>query len=751
MTTEESAEPAGESAADPEPTGQEFDSEQSASTEQEDDQYRDAVRDPIDNPWGIGVGRAALRLRHSAAVASGGNVLTFDSNIVNKITFAGGLGAPLVAGEIPQEQLGRRCRLYDPVDDFQALAGRLASTRALALCGEPNSGRSSTAIVLLHRALATETTEPRIIRLQSDTDLTQLNRDTLEKSTGYVLEPASGGTCDVLTELHLDRLSAMLAECGSYAVVLLDASSDHLPILRSRYGMRYTPPKPTGVLRRYIAELLPDTSEQLRETVAGWVADDDVAGALGLGDLRPAEAERLAELLVSHHHDPRRFDRPTLLASCHEFAAAQVIEWFRPVDGRSDWLTSVAAVRTAAFRIALAVYDGSTYAVVAEAAEVLARRLAELLNPDEAVVLPLFADDPVSRMISARAVREEGVEDLGRSSIPVERIRYAGPLLASAVLAHVWTAHHGIRATLVGWLQERSRSNRQQVWIPVAQACGALAQHDFSYALDELIGPLAAGGDQQARLVAATTLHTAAANERLTAGVNDLVRRWSRAGTRGLVWTAAATYALGRVGGSVDVALKEITRIGSTDDARMCVFCGWCAVQLLGGGQPGAVLNQISRWLADERPERHRLGLLTVVRLAAMRTDEVVAADEWTADRDATGSPLRGFDGTYPLTLALAEANEEWAEMIAKLMWRALGSSRSGPVVENAIKGWVREAADGAALLSALTRFLPRLVRSSGDRDLLWGLLDDMVRDVDEPLDIPAARRLAGALRGTAA
>jgi hypothetical protein len=739
MAAEEPAAADTPPAPEPEPEdGTAAGAEDEAGAEEEN--YRDALRDPLDGAGGLG-GGGTSRLRHGRTFDRAGSVISLDSTIVNQVTLA--VGDPLVAGRIPAEELDRRCRLFDEVAGLDAMTERLRKTRVVVLCGEPNSGRMSTGVVLLRNAVPDGRDDgPVIIRLEPDTDLAQLPADGLEAGAGYLAEPVPPVDRPPLTELHLDRLSGILADRGSYAVVLVSDPAEQASLLRGRYGLRFRPPSSDGVLRRHLAELLAAEPEATRTTVQEWGGAEDVTLALGIGDLRPGEAVRLAALLVDHQRGA--LDRPALLRSCSEFAATQVATWFRPIDGRLDRGSAIAAARVAAFRITLAVYDGSSYAVVAEAADLLGRRLVALLDPEEPLTLPLFADDPLSRTLAARAVIADGLEALGDRSVPVKQIRYTGPVLGQEVLRHVWSNHHGVRGAMVDWLRELSRNHRPELWIPAADACGLLAQLDLSYAVGELIVELAKDPDAQLRLVAAAALNSAAADPALAGAIGDLVRRWGRGTSSALAWTAAVTYSFGRVGGSTSAALREIARIGTVEDNDLRRGASWSAVQLLGAVDPGEVLAQLLAWAHDDRPDRRVLAALASARLAMARTDDVLTGQDRRADEVASWA----VHPAYPLALMLAETDEEWAAMTADLIWELLGPPSTGPFVESSIRTWARGAVERPDQADALCRFLPRLVRSPGDANLLWNVVDSLVCDPDEPLPVPLARTLSRSLRG---
>ncbi|MEU3154529.1 hypothetical protein ABZ688_29550, partial [Streptomyces fimicarius] len=256
--------------------------------------------------------------------------------------------------------------------------------------------------------------------------------------TGYLLEPALDrpGTLPP-DETDLDQLASALAARGSYAVVVVSVGSAANPLLAGRYGA-ICPPAPT---RELVAVRLrerleeehgdperdgggdrsgspdegPGTSggtggggsrdgdgsgggsgggspggdgsggrdgalSRLLERAAELREDPEVTEAVGLDDLRPAEAELFASLLAGHLLGT--VDREELLSGCRGLAAVQAYEWFAgvdralaappPGDGRTPVRSGTAALfHPVAFRIALAVLGGASHSAVSAAAHLL--------------------------------------------------------------------------------------------------------------------------------------------------------------------------------------------------------------------------------------------------------------------------------------------------------------------------------------------------------------------------------------------
>jgi hypothetical protein len=704
--------------------------------------------------------------------------------------------AGLLAARLPATELAARRSVYEPVPGFPDLLTALRQARLVVLCGEPGTGRLSTAIQLLDAVLSAPDTSdgadqgdpdrgetagrdpgntddplvlstvelqesgPDISRLEPDTDLARLDKEEIEERHGYVVEPDAAKATE-LTELHLDRLSAVLAQRRAYAVVLISDEDAADRLTRGRYGLRCRPPAAGEVLRRHLGSLFGDRWELERDHVLGLFGKDSVTTALGLDELRPAEAFWLAELFHQHHTNPS-FTEPELLVACGAFAARQAHAWFAGIDRVRQLGEALPALRTAAFRIALAVFNGSPYSLVVEAGEQLAWELAVTLDPENPPGRTLFTDDPVTRLAAARSVLRTENDSIGGSTVPVRTVRYQGNRLARSVLTHVWDRYHNVRGPMIRWFQGLSQDPRPQVWVRAAQAAGLLTARDMTYTFAELVLPMAISNQRRRRMFAAYALDQAAAEDQVTEAVRAIVRAWEDHRSSALRWTAAAVHQFGHVAGSVDGSLDAIARIGSikvdkldTDDADeaaenldLWAIAGFSAVQLLATAEPVRVLDRIADWSDDKRLERQLLGLLAIARIAAARTSDL-GTDEWETAGPA-GQRVPDAADNWPLALTLAEVNEEWSERTADLLWTALSRGQSYQTVLTSIGTWIREAVRTEAVLAATVRFLPRLVVTEGDRDRLLGLLRSLVLDPDDPLPKPVAKRIAAALQSVA-
>jgi hypothetical protein len=555
--------------------------------------------------------------------------------------------------------------------------------------------------------------------------------------------------------MDLDGLAAALAGCEAYAVVVVTVGAAANPLLAGRYG-RLCPPAPTQELlttrlRERLEEHVaaaPDGGVRLEDLLAGaeeLALRQDVKDAVGLKDLRPAEAELLASLLAGHQLG--EVSRDELLAGCRSLAADQAQEWFAGVDraltappaepeGGAGRPGTAALFHPVAFRIALAVLGGASHSAVAAAAHLLTWELSVQCDPDHTPARPLFCDDPEADLALSRAELTDGRIEVAGTEVPARLIWYRGSALPSAVLTEIWDRHFPVRAPIVRWLRLLADDPRPQVWMRAAVAAGELCARDFDHGYAELIRPLAEAATPRRRIFAATTLDQAAGHASHRKAVLKLVDDWSRYGTKSLRWTAAMALGYGNAADTTDDALDALARIGVRDDGEHLAVASFNAVRLLALPDGATVLRRMADWTHHKREAYQDLGLVTTVRLALTSVDEVLP--------DEPDSPLADRVD-WPLPLALAVIRPELVLPMADLMWSALSTARSKDVALDALESLLRSGVrkDGTeGTRPGLAALLPALVTKENDRRRLDWLLRRMMNDPENPLPDAQARSL---------
>ncbi|MFI0777143.1 hypothetical protein [Streptomyces sp. NPDC021212] len=623
---------------------------------------------------------------------------------------------PLPEGPVTREELALLRRVYRPVPGYAGMRERLRRSHLLALCGEPGTGRAWTGLALL--ADLADGDDPAEADGQAGRDVVRLGPGALsglltapqtERGHGYLLElPADETDPGPL----LDRLRAHFAERAAFGVVVVPGgpAADRLLGAR-RHAVPYEPPAAAEVLDQHLSDLLADKPAELLDLARATAARPDVADALGLDEPRPAEAARLARHLAAHAEG--RLSGEGLLERCRAFAPDQARAWFDGAGRPGTLPAALPALRTAALRIALAVFDGSAHSLTAEAAELLTWELAVTLDPQYAPGRPLFAARPGAGLAAVRAVCCDGVEDLGEASVPVRAVRFQGRRLASAVLCEAWDGHHNVRGPMARWLRALCDDPRPQVWVRAAVAAGVLCARDYLYGFVELLLPLARADSPVQRMAAATALAEAARDDGVRPAVDGLLRGWALGDDERERETAALAHGYGLAAGSVQASLEELARLAYADDGRITSYS---VLRLLAGTEPEAALAALTHWLHDTRRPRRDLALLTVLRAVTTRTSHL-----WGLCEVPELEPY----AAWPLATALLAARPGSAPQLAELLRVALTWARSAAAAEDALVGWIRRAARDDRQLAVLYGFLPRLAH-----------------DGDEPLDVRAATRI---------
>lgn len=681
--------------------------------------------------------------------------------------------AAMRSGPVPEEELRALRRGHVEPEGYVRLREALSARRLLMLGAAPGTGRTSTALALLDEvtlAVDGENAEPgagsRVRRVDPDGGV-RLLADSLggesteaRPGTGYLLELSLTKPGALPPDaMDLDRLAAALAERRAFAVIVVTVGSAANPLLAGRYGM-LCPPVPTQeLLTTRLRERLEDHAAAVRAgTQDGGprVADllsrakelagrKEVEDAVGLTDLRPAEAELLASLLAGHLLDDLSYEE--LLSGCLSLAAGQAQEWFAGVDRAlaappsdtdkgAERPGTAALFHPVAFRIALAVLGGASHSAVAAAAHLLTWELSVQSDPDHTPARPLFCDDPESELALSRAELTDGRVEVAGTEVDAQLIYYRGSALPAAVLSEVWERHFPARAPVVRWLRLLADDPRPQVWMRAAVAAGELCVRDFDHGYAELIRPLAEASTPRRRLFAATMTDQAAGHVSHRKAVHKLVDEWSRRGTKSLRWTAAMALGYGNAAATTDETLDALARIGVRDDGQQLAVASFNVVRLLAHPDSATVLRRMARWTHHKREAYQDLGLVTTVRLAVTRVDEVLD--------DEPGSLLRDR-GDWPLPLALAATRPELVRPMADLMWTALNTPRSKDVAIDALESLLRTAVrrDGTPWTQpGLAALLPALTTEEHDRRRLDWLLRRMMNDVDDPLPDAQARSL---------
>ncbi|MFC7302780.1 hypothetical protein ACFQVC_00940 [Streptomyces monticola] len=731
--------------ADPEEQPQE-----GAEAEPEPNPFDQAGRNPLSGSGGTGGSATATAARRTFAargsertVEIGGDGAYFEGNYFVS-QFGVGAGPRLVAGDVPTEELLRLDGVYCEARGYGRMKERLRACGLLVLCGERGSGRSATALALL-----AELTGHRVTRLDSSHTVHELTKENLVGGRGHLLElpsadalrepePAAGQTRGPgrLSELHLDQFSSLLQAEKAFGVVLVESGDLADRLLRGRYGMNCAPPPSQDVLDRHLRVLLKDAPDGALEEALALAARSDVQEALGLDALRPREAARLAQLLARRQRE--ELGDEELLDECAAFVRAQARAWFAGADRPGTVPEALPALGAAAFRTAVAVFNGSAYSLTAEAGERLAWEMAVTLDPGEPVGRRLFGTRADARPALARAVVEQGELDLGDAKVPVDAIRFQGAGLATAVLREIWHGYHNMRGPLARWLRDLCDDPRPQLWVRASIAAGVLCSWDWAHGSGELVHPMATSDSPVLQMAAATALSEASREPAVQPAVAALVKEWAQSGGTAVTTTAVLTHGYGMAAGSVAASLDALAKLVRTGEPDTLGHASFSVIRLLAGAEPETVLGRLDDWLRDGRREAADLVLLAVIGALKTRTTYLWGLQEVPA--------LEPY-GARPLLAALLAVRPGLADPLAGLVRHSLATARSGAATLDALSVLVRQSADDAEQVDLLCAFLPRLSVERRERDRLRHLLARLVKDPDELFDRTTARRMWNAVQ----
>ncbi|MEU6986076.1 hypothetical protein ABZ946_21990 [Streptomyces sp. NPDC046324] len=713
-----------------------------------------AGRSPLDGrggTGGAGTARAALRtLARQPAGRTyeiGGDGQIFEGNQwINQ--FWSGTRSELVQGAVPQETLQHLDEVYCEVPGYARMRDLLRANRLLVLCGESGSGRKATALALL-----SELTGHNVNRLDPRHRVDEIDTEALERGSGHLLElPSDDGRAEHephrgrdeprdrarrirvrLSELHLDRFSEQLRGQEAYGVVLVESGDLADRLLRGRYGMYCPPPPSDEVLHRHLRLLLRGEPEGALGGARALARRTDVTKALGLDALRPREAARLADHLARRQKEELTDEE--LLEDCSAFVRAQARSWFAGADRPGTLPEALPALNATAFRIAVAVFNGSAYSIAAEAAELLTWELSSTLDPEHPPGRRLFGTHADSRPVLARSVLEDGELDLGPAKVPVRAIRFQGDALATAVLGEVWHGYHNVRGPVSRWLRTLCHDPRPEVWVRASIAAGVLCSWDWIHGFGELIAPMAAMDTAVARMAAATALAEAARNPRVQPAVVAVLKDWAddddeRRDT--VLLTHGYVLAAGTVKGSLD-ALARVVRGREATDVDVIGTASFSVVRLLASGEPETVTRRMAEWLRDGRINLANLVLVSMLNTLTFRTTHL-----WGL-RDV---PELEPHAARPLLVALLATRPDLAPHLAALLRHTLSTARSGEAALDGLGSLLRRSAKDEVALDHVCRLLPLLGDDRRGRDRLRGLLKELVGDRDRPMDRRAAGRM---------
>jgi hypothetical protein len=629
-------------------------------------------------------------------------------------------------GPVRVKDLERIRGWYIEVPEYQDILILLRDRHLVLLRGSAGTGRTTTTLHLLDAL-----TGGRVSRLDPEAKVHTLAADDLEEGCGYLVE-LSASRAAALTQMHLDRLSALLAKKTCWCVLIV--GRDFSPAAAvGGYVADCSHPDVQQLLRRHLSWAIRDADAEVRDALLALSTTPQVREALGPVPT-PTEVVGLVDLLVADR--PRTPTAATVATQCAAFIDLRVTEWFDNVRDLPRDESADRAIRCIGYRIALAVLNRTSQHFIAEAGERLATRLIRARSPRREPGRPVFSSEHHYWLEASRGHVIQGFAPVGDATVPVQLAAFDDDRMPVAVLAHVWRRHHNARGPLVSWLDDLAGDIHPDVWVRAAQAAGLLCGLDFSDVFRRLVDGWASDSEEHRRIVAAFALDQAAQDPAVLPAVREVIDAWKSDGDEPHRWTAAATLGCDFGFAAVEKALDDLLILGTWREDDDCPIAGIASHSLAGLLAHGAVepvVRRLLRWLDDRRQVVRDLALLVIVRLINAKVSDLWDVEMFATESGRDRWPLLAHRGRWPLLLALQDEQPKFTEPFADLVWRALNTARSRSAGLDAVTQWIQCRERDPCYLRALASFLMLLADTTGAKRLR-NLVATLRTDLQRPL-----------------
>jgi hypothetical protein len=636
----------------------------------------------------------------------------------------------LRSGPVGVDTIKRVRACYIRIEGYQECLRRLTTRRVLVLHGRPETGRATTGLHLLDRL-----SRGRVARWTRGTQLRGITASEIEEGWGYLVEMPTFSADD--REIDLDWLGSVLDGRQAYCVIVVDHDPDGSPTFGD-YLCEHPAPPAAKVVARQVRVDLAGAGPELWKRLEG--LGNQLLADLGAAP-RLRDTVSLARLLVEHGRDQMSED--DVLTGGAKLFQRQVADSFGALHRTHGESIPQEDLHTAAFRITLAVFSGSSYDVVLSAADKLTRKLAAKQKGGGQLRRKLFAGDREGWLVGMGAQLGDARRRLGGVWIPTRSVRFVNPKLPTAILAHLGQLDN-VLPVLREWLEELCAEKHPFTWVRAARGLGVLSAIDFPRMMTDLIGPWARSKKADKRLIAAMILDQVADDDHVESAVVGRMHDWLRSDSYELRWTAAATVGWDFGMRHINDALDALAVIGTPDDGDFRIrwnlrqVASASVAMLFAAGAYDEVTRRVLGWLRDRRHRLRTLGLLCVLQMMASRS-----AGWWRP------GAVRVPDGreNWPLMLAVLDVREDYAAAFARLVWDLLLPSPMQRSALAELAGWIRHGESDKACLDELAAFLPLLLDGEADYVRLLDLLDTMNDAWMDRLSEQVADRLRLALR----
>lgn len=632
------------------------------------------------------------------------------------------------SAEVPRRELQKIRQVYErPVAYTQALQA-LQEERCIVLLGKPQIGKRAMAI---HLALDVRVADAPITELSPEENpCRQVQSLPLPPGSVYLVDGLLYEQARAIKLVQVNDLVNTLERKQSYLVITAQSGATFRAGLRT---LTVAPPEiPAALLvEKHLGYYGTFGPSQIEKTLAA----PEIAELLSKA-LSPAQADQLAARLAQGLLTNAPVEEA--LRGFSEAMTGEVRAWFDEVAGD---------VEKAAFRIALAVFNGAQVTEVQQAAQAL----AGLLRPEAteskpsaeapAFVSPFKKETLFKKLDSARArlVERPMVREYSDRAL-VKVVELKDESYSSTLLTYIWE-YIELRPTLLEWLCEYATHAPLDMRLRAAGALGALASLDFEVITQRAFLKWANVDidDSQARRRQHQALGNALGvliwNEARAEEVMGLLRAWVKDGNPRHRWAAARAYAqvglrypreaiqqwrrileseahvLVRITDSFGIAIPHPLHM-SVIDALLSLFLR--AVEIPHRLRPvyEQALDGLAAWVEDDAKDSasEQVGLPLFLALTAIRYPL-----ESSNDPETWPPAMLRIVGTQP--------DSSYRRTLAELLRAALRNPGTRALAIEALQNWVESADRDPWLAEVLTALLQDLLQlpatSNKERDIL--------------------------------
>ena len=653
------------------------------------------------------------------------------------------------SAEIPSREIQKIKQVYERPAMYAQALKTLLQERCVVLLGKPQIGKRTMAI---HLALDVRVDNAPIYELSPEENpVQQIKSAPSPLGTIYIVDSLLYAQARGLKSFEMNALLDLLEKRQCYLIITAQTGAVFPPELR------ICPVKPPEIPATLLVEKHLSLYQQFSRTQIESVLSDPALTELLNKELSPAQADQLAERLAQGLKSNAPVEEA--LHGFAEVVADTVRQWFDEV--ADD-------IETAAFRIALAVFNGAQVTEVQKAAQIL----EHLLRPDadgaektaisQPLASPFKRETLPTKLARARArLVERTVMKTYSDTARINVVELEDESYSKVLLAYIWEFAE-LRPFFLKWLCDYAVNAPSDMRLRAAGALGALAGLDFEYITHHVFYKWSHGDatDPDLRRRYYQALGNAFGvliwNDERAEDVLGLLRAWVEDGHTAHKWAAARAYA--QVGlryprealhrwrhileseASFELRLTDTFGISIPHPLHMSVIDALLSLFLRAVEMPHRLrpvyeqaLDGIAAWVAEDAEDKNseHVGLPIFLALTAIRypLDNHSDPETWPP------AMLR-IVGTQP--------DSNYRRTLAELLRCALRTPRTRALAIDALKGWVDCAESDPWLEEVLTLLLTDLLQlpatSHRERGILEIHLRRLANHPRQPSDV--AKRL---------